>query len=320
MQYIETVSMCLILLSDKFVFYGIYCPGCWLACELLSSSRWLLSFGRLNDELQSTNNRGFKILLGRSRCSAKLPCLVNACHLDQMLPIKPDLSTASVLRWMPKTSPLAAHSLKSVFSFVFSEADIKRKVDPEVSWSHWSLVRHTTFAKIRDSSLVNIIRLKEVTGRLTILCFFCSAEPNPALASRAEWDFLSSQWASVRKVCSLFRCAARLELRRSSCATKASQNRTHVPCPMHNICVYSHKKHALCHTSNVIYGFLTLFSNKLFQLLQQIEPELGCMSEQKCLFNNLFLLYIWKAFTVLLAQSWPLPAFHLITYRRTNIS
>lgn len=29
---------------------------------------------------------------------------------------------------------------------------------------------------------------------------------------------------------------------------------------MHNIYVYSYKEDALCDTSNVIYGFLTLFS------------------------------------------------------------
>lgn len=116
--------------DNVYLFYRIYCPGSWLASELLSSSCWLLSCGRLNDQLQSTNNRGFKLLLGTSRCSGKWPCLANACHLDQTLPIKPDLRADGLVRWMPQTSPLAAHSLNSVFRFGFSKADIKRKVDP----------------------------------------------------------------------------------------------------------------------------------------------------------------------------------------------
>lgn len=98
---IQTVGICLILSDHNFnvqLFNRNYCPGCRLVCKLLSSSCWLPSFGRVNDELQSTNNRGFKLLLGKSRCSVKLPGLANACHLDQMLPIKPDLRADSVLQ------------------------------------------------------------------------------------------------------------------------------------------------------------------------------------------------------------------------------
>lgn len=47
---------------------------------------------------------------------------------------------------------------------------------------------------------------------------------------------------------------------------------------MQNIYVYSYKERALCHAFPVIYGSLNLLSYNLFQRLQQIEPELGCMS------------------------------------------
>lgn len=35
---------------------------------------------------------------------------------------------------------------------------------------------------------MKVIMLKQFAARLMILCFFCTAEPNPALVSRAELD------------------------------------------------------------------------------------------------------------------------------------
>lgn len=42
--------------------------------------------------------------------------------------------------------------------------------------------------KTKDSSVIKVTVLKEFAASLMIMCFFCTAKPNPAVVSRAELD------------------------------------------------------------------------------------------------------------------------------------
>lgn len=160
------------------------------------------------------------------------------CHLDQMLPIKPD--------------PRAELNAKNIPSGIASGIQHSgmcshgEKSRSGVGWSLQSLVKHR-FVGIRHRSLPNLIRLKEIVGRLTILYICCSAEPYPALMSQ-DWD-----WSrQLVRVCS-----------------RTGMKHLYA-CPTCHIYGDNYRETALRHTSRVIYGLLTLFSNNFFQILQQI--------------------------------------------------
>lgn len=138
---------------------------------------------------------------------------------------------------------------------------IQRVLGGEKSRSRGPLVPNDsdpkhTFVGIREHSLPNLIRLKEIVGRLTILYFSCSAEPDPASVSPAEWD--APPWSKeLVQVCSHTGMKHLYDKRQTQTC---------------HIYGYNYRESALRHTS-VIYGLLTLLSHNLFQLLQQIQQK-----------------------------------------------
>lgn len=132
---------------------------------------------------------------------------------------------------MPKTSPPASLGEPSILVCVLGG----EKSRSRVGWSLRSLMKHT-FVGIRERLLPNLIRRKEIVGRLTAVTH-CPAEPNPALVSREwEWNRQLVQGCSRTGMKHLYAC------------------------PTCHIYGDNYRETSLRHTSPVIYGRLTLFS------------------------------------------------------------